>query len=458
MESMTSEFRDLTKSVLGLSAAASLFGASQFARLLDLRAPVAGAADVSRRLDAVTEKTTDQLSGWVSTVFGRTDVLQRSLVDLMFDLVTLNTSGLLASSGPILNPAASALAPLVTGVDRLMPGAGVEMRWLELRNKVEIYFLVENAATRLGISPVESTPLPDLVGRAYDLGPFLALWAIEGLGHAYGQQAIDKDQSPRGLLTGPEAEACPSSAMSMLHAGIGLAFAQKLLDSMTPATPTGALATAIENFIRLSRENSRPGYIGAAYESLGLVTRTFHQDLVARVGQEVAQSHEDLLGYFWHGVGRAIYFAPRNFLPCTEINWASAADAAPDDLGRLNIVAGLAWAVTLVNMRQPAIMEWLLSHHGDVVLRPSAFANGVTSAVLVRYDTTPEAPFLESFVNYQPASAARETARLWEREVSGPAVNALQNWHGPLKRAGRLGEVFRFPAPAGLNQKEVYRS
>jgi hypothetical protein len=210
--------------------------------------------------------------------------------------------------------------------------------------------------------------------------------------------------------------------------------------------------------VSLCRDNSRPGYVGAAYESLGLVTRTFHRDLIADVDRVLQQSAGDLVGYFWHGVGRATYFAPGNFLPCCDIDWASAPSIAPHEIGRLNFTAGLAWAVTLVNMRQPAIMERLLEHHGDVVARTPAFANGVSSSILMRHDTTPDAPFLDAFLDYQPAQDASQTARLWETEVRGPAVDALRDWYDRLRRAGRLGEVFRFPPPVGPDRGEVPRS
>src|SRR5262249_22975486 len=61
--------------------------------------------------------------------------------------------------------------------------------------------------SRLGFSPVQRMPLPEMVWRAYALGSFLALWAVEGVGHVYGEQALRESSTPRGLLTRPEADA-----------------------------------------------------------------------------------------------------------------------------------------------------------------------------------------------------------------------------------------------------------
>ena len=455
---MTASLGELAKSLASFSGAASMFALGQMAQMLDVRSTRPSSDEIAQRIDSVTRTVTDRLSGPFAATFARTDDFQRSLVDFAADLVTLNPSGLLASSGPILDPIATALDPVIGAIGRAMPGIDAEVRWSELRNKIEIYFLVADVESRLDYSPVQRTPLHELVGRSYALGAFPALWAVEGLGHIYGDQALQENPTPRGLLTGPEADASGSGAWLMLHAGIGLAFAQKLLNGVTPANAAGALPAIIRQFVSFCRNNSRPGYVGAAYESLGLVTRTFHQDLIAEVDKALQQSASDIIGYFWHGVGRATYFAPRNFLPCTDIDWAAAPLLAPHEIGRLNFTAGLAWAVTLVNMRQPAIMERLLQHHGDVVASTPAFANGVSSSIIMRHNTTPEAPFLDAFLDFQPARDASQTDRLWETEVRGPAVEALRDLYGPLKRAGRLGEVFRFPPPVGPNRAEVSRS
>ena len=57
----------------------------------------------------------------------------------------------------------------------------------------------------------------------------------------------------------------------MLHAGVGLAFAERLLEGVTPTTPGPAVRPVLRRFLALCRGNSRPGYVGAALESLGLV-------------------------------------------------------------------------------------------------------------------------------------------------------------------------------------------
>lgn len=436
----TSDLRDLAKSMVSLSGAASMFGIDQLGRLLDFRPTIPPADDSTRRIDLVTRAVTAQLEGRFSSAFARTNELQRGLVDRMFDLVTPNPSNFLVSGGAIVEP-------LVSALDGAFRGTQLEVRWLEMRNQLEIYLLVYDAAGRLGIRPEDRIPLATMVDRADSLGPFLALWAIEGLGHVYGQQALQDTPSPRALLTGPEAGTVRPGALPMLHAGIGLAFAQAQLAPVTRDNAATSLGPAIRDFVGLCRANSRPGLVGAAYESLGLMAQSFHPDLVAVIDRVLQRSADDLLGYFWHGVGRAIYFALRNLIPCAEIDWTGSPRAAPHEIGRLNITAGLAWAVNLVNMRQPAIMERLLERQGDVLSMNPAFAGGVGASTVIRRETTPDAPFLDAFLHHRPDRDAPDLVRLWEREVRSPSEQALSCVRRSLVPADQLGEFFRFPIP-----------
>ena len=309
-------------------------------------------------------------------------------------------------------------------------------------------FLVENAASRLRISPIDRAPLPELVERAYGLGPFLALWAVEGLGHVYGENALGKTAYPCGLLTSPVAESVRPGSLLMLHAGIGLAFAQHLLEKVTPAT---ALQPVISEFVTLCQENSLPGYVGAAYESLGLVTRSFHELMVPWVDRALRQSFPELVGYFWHGAGRATYFLPRYFIPSRDFDVLGLAAFAPDQTARLNVISGLAWAFTLVNMRQPAIMLTLLSRQCDTMRRNPAFGNGFRSSIIMRHDTTPGSEIINLFC--KATSSVRDNQSSAASFIGNACLEALDRVYPVLLRSKQLGKVFQFEdldALAGL--------
>jgi hypothetical protein len=445
---MTSDLRELVKTIASFSGAASMFGVSQLARLADIRSPMQSFADATRRLDAVTRSVTAQLEGRLATAFERGDVLERRLVDLATDLVTLNPGGVLSFGAPVVEEIAALVDPLAAAVDRVLPGTDALVRWQELRNQIEVFFLVENAPTQILFSPETATPLYELVERAFALGDFPALWVIEGLGEVWGVRALQSATPPRGLLTGPEAAAAREGALPMLHAGVGLAFAYTLLQSVNPQNADAMLEPVLGEIVQLCRDNSQPAHLGAALESIGLAARTFHDNLLAQVAAALERAAADTLGYFWHGVGRATYFATRNFLPCAALDWSAIRAAAPDENGRSSITAGLAWAVTLVNMRQPAIMERLLRQHGNLLAQDPGFAAGVGSAAMVRQVSTPEAPFIGPFVQHEPDPADGNLCGLWASQVRCPALAAFscaqQAGGGPAP----IGEFFQFPFPA----------
>jgi hypothetical protein len=242
--------------------------------------------------------------------------------------------------------------------------------------------------------------------------------------------------------------------MTMLHAGIGLSFAQHLLENVTPQTPSAEVREVVRRFIALCHQNSRPGYVGAALESLGLVTRVFHpQALVPVIDGELAQLDEEAQAYFWHGVGRAIYFSPTYFLPVGRSPWQAlemAHGEAPHELGRLNAIAGLAWAVTLVNMLQPEVMEAVVRRHAEEFARDGAFSNGISSSVIMRYDTTPGQEFIAAFCGHQSPPSDRALVASWNNLVRGPCAEGLGRVYPVLKESQRLGEVFRYQPLADL--------
>ena len=63
-------------------------------------------------------------------------------------------------------------------------------------------------------------------------------------------------------------------------------------------------------------------------EALGLVTRLRCPELVRIVDWRLSAIDPELVGYFWHGVGRGLYFLPLNALPCASSSWRAVGDGA----------------------------------------------------------------------------------------------------------------------------------
>jgi hypothetical protein len=439
--------RELTKSVVSSSWALSLFGAQQLADLMSASRPGRSLAARANSLDAVTGAARASLSNRLQRFYHLNDDGQRGMVDLAGAAIRFDVSGM-------LKPAMDVANPFVTGVGAISPSRDWLVDWQELRNKIDIYDLVQNVESRIDAHP--DVPLNELVSRAYGLGDFHALWAVEGLGHYYAEQAFKSTEDPRGLLSDPAALGLPDKSLTMLNAGIGLAVAERLIEHVKPTDADQSFGDAVARFVDLCHRNATRGYTGCALESLGLVARTFHPRLVAPLDIAIqATGNEDLLGYFWHGAGRANYFALRNFLPCCGISWARLVEQSPHHTGKRNLVAGLAWAITLVNMRTPQVMEKLLRRRGREITNvdAEAFGNGITSSSAVRQDTTPCAAFIWDFCHaHRIGFATSNVADAWERWVVQPCHLGSTRLHAELASAGRLEVLFAFRVGVGLER------
>lgn len=304
-----------------------------------------------------------------------------------------------------------------------MPGH----EFLETQNKLETFRLFAYADQELGFPTNRLEPLPDLARRALALSNFRRIWALEGVSHYYASHMgsathIGGTTGP-GLLADPEISEC---TMVPMHAGMGTAFAGAIL-SRLGANPTRAdMRDAMTRFFDQCRAHARPGWYENAIEPMGLAVRTLHPHLLSSASRAIGEIDPDAQHLFWHGVGRSLYFVPVNFMTfggSHERALRSAISEAPTLEDRLNAVAGLVWAVTLVNIQHPAVLKNLLRAPSGIRL-PSAVKNGVTSAVLVWKHMVPEdREFSPVYTRRLPPNA--HEAESWNNLVVTPASEAL---------------------------------
>src|SRR2546423_2536952 len=435
---------ELTKSILSYSWAMSLFGVQQVANLIVPRSLSQPTREVNSASYSVTQATENQFNDLIFGAFQIGDDTQRFLVDLMFDTLTLRaftpsyvyrlTSGIVAQSQGTLRTFSST--------------ESVRLAWRELRNNYGVFNLVKNVSSLLHVpSDDRDFNLSQLVEDAYALGAYPDLWAVEGLGHDYAMLSFPrwgKGERVRGILTDARASVLPSKSLTMMHAGLGLAFAQQLLNRITPYSAASDIRRVLREFIQLVNDNSRKGYAGAAYESLGLVTRFWHSPMVNIVDCHLQEVEPEAVSYFWHGVGRAHYFLPIFFVPGLLSPWLAIEREAPHELALLNMIAGLAWATTIVNVRQPEIIENFLRSQGERVSRNPAFTNGVMSTLIMGIDITPNDVYILRFLQYQPTQSDERVVRLWNDLIVRPAKDALQRIYPVLQKHECLGEVFHY--------------
>jgi hypothetical protein len=425
----------LAKSTARMSWAASVFSAQLAVDLL---------ADGTKKADAalyrVTEAIQQQFSG-DPIVYGINsigDAAQRSAVDFIWDLPRLRV----LDWGWLTRTAGAAIAQSVDAARALWPGDNLAFTADVLRNTFAVINLVNRAPSIIGLPPGE-TPLTAAVERAYSAGDYSAVWLVEGLGEEYANRHWSKTASPSGLLTGGQASTLPEKSLLMMHAGMGISFARHTMGRLTPYSPEPEIAAALERFVALVRANAREGYEGPAFESLGLVTRSWYPRLVAILDRGLWGLDPVVLEYFWHGVGRAICFSPLCLLP-GRTAFHGVVREAPHRLAYLNGMAGAAWAFTLVNIRQPAILLNLLRNYSVPLAADDAFTNGLISAVIMASDTLPADPYASALCHDHPQTADEALAQTWDRLVRLPCKTAVEKYFPVLKKHHSLSEVFRY--------------
>lgn len=317
---------------------------------------------------------------------------------------------------------------LLEGVRRtcreLAPGADGTATWLEMLNKLDVYRLVRRAG-RIVPWRREGLDLPGAVESAYALDHHDAMWLVEGLAHDFVLRRCRRHEALDGVLALDGSRRPPPASLLMLHAGMGLAFAEHLFSSVRAGAGRSALRRAVERYVAWCEAHSEPGFAPAALESLGLYVRCFRPELLAPLDRLVAARDDDLRVFFWHGAGRAVYFLPVQYLPgygtmrhALEMVEREAPDRQACDDAR----AGLGWAFTVVNLRHPLVMERFLMRDGGRI-EATRFADAIVDSVVSRHDTTPGARWVLDFCRHRPSSPA--VAALWERLITRPCEEAL---------------------------------
>jgi hypothetical protein len=431
--------------------ATALFGVKQLGGILS-----PGDADhAAAALDSVTRAAEGQLDESLGRAFRAGDRLQRGLWDLAYGLLTpdaFTSRGMTRLSLNVLQQSAGVLGQLV-------PAGEGRAALQEFRSKLQVFDLFENVDTLLRLPRGAGLPLSEMVGRASRLDPFLAVWATEGVGHYYAEAAWESGGVARGLLKGAATRGVPAKSMAALHAGMGLSLANRLLAAVgrqcRGCPPHSDHRSALRRFVALCRDNADEGYVGATYEALGMVARNLYPHLVPYIDRLLSEAGGDLADYFWHGVGRAIYFAPTNYLPLASATRRAAEMALrepPHQLGRQNALSGVAWALLLVNLRHPEVIENFLRQCTDAAPDSDAVANGMSSAAVIWRDSTEGDTYLDALCLHRPDPSYPALTERWLRLVATPCRRALDEYYGALKRRGRVGEVFRYqslPALAG---------
>lgn len=298
----------------------------------------------------------------------------------------------------------------------------IRLQWAEHGNRLHAFSLFQLADLSLGGN--RRRDLHALLEGTRTFAPYERVWVTEGIGYLWGAR-----------LTGP----LPGWSVIPLHSGVGLSVARRLLQQ--PAARRNP--DVVSALVRRCAGTAMPGFEQVAIEAIGLAIRNLHPQLASMFDDGLMAADPVLRACFWHGLGRGAYFATSSWQPgdAAAGALADAKRSAPDAQAATNVVAGFAWAATLVNLDTPDVLARYVAElvdDGDAV----AFADGITSSLIVWQDAAPDDDRVVALLDYDstdPCGAALG------RFVRGAAEDAL-GLYPALRAAGRLQNVFHCEA------------
>lgn len=433
---------ETTGGVLRFPVAVSCFAAERMLGLLPMSdsSPVRAARKTLYETGASAKKdfsTNTMLFG----AFQFSDKAQSALAAFASDAMAMKVL-----SPSYLRDAASGIAQGASDAyDAVTTGHARSLLKDQFQNTADVISYVNHVDAQTEMSADGTYPLDERVADCYSRGDYPALWLVEGLGERYAHARLAADSDLRDLFTVGQGATLPEKTLLMMHAGAGITFAKHEIDALTPWTHELDVQAALRRFLDLCRRNSIPGYEGAAFESLGLVTRTWYPHLVSLINTNLLAVDPNAVDFFWHGAGRAMYFSPMYMLPGLS-PWDAADQEPPDEAARLNARAGVAWAFTIVNIRQPGIAEQFLRFKSSRVRGNGGYTNGVYSTLIMAGDMVPGHQYVKEFGAFAPDAAEPKVVAAWERHIGRDVLARTDEYRAALKAHHQLGEVFRFHA------------
>jgi hypothetical protein len=450
-EAFASISRDLVRSTGQFSWAMMLFAVQQFSYLLGAASVSEAATQSTSSLARVIREMDSQLRQPFKNAFRAGDQAQRGLVDFGTDG---DGRSAVKTGFEAARAAAEAFASMLPANDGQLP-------FRELESKLLAFNLFEHVDTELKIPRNRGLSLTELIARTSGLDPFSVVWATEGLGHFYTEQAWSKNLVPRALLKNV-ARSLPASSLIPLHAGLGLSVATRLLSTVGDQPTVSELRNAVERFVAICEDNAQGPLAQVSIEALGLAARTLYPQLTRLIDLALRDANPAAVPYFWHGVGRGLYFCPTHFVPLPGLRGRAirmALEEPPHDIGCLNAAAGIAWAITLVNIRCPACVADVLARNSAEVEASPGFRNGVGSALAVWQCCSPRDEILRRFCEYKPTSSDCRAAAAWDRNVRVPCITVREAFGD--EDPENLAQLFRFqpvvPERESISVAEVGR-
>lgn len=330
--------------------------------------------------------------------------------------------------------------PLSAGGTSRMPRVH-RAAWRVFWNKLRVFrwFARVDSAGRSSTRHLE-----EMATRLSSDPTFANLWRTEGLGYYTAMTALGREGGMEGLL--PRDRSLPVNCLVPFYLGLGMGFSMNALQTMPKPADNSQLHDVLAGLNELCRDHAVPGFPRLIFEPLGFIAVNHYGPLIPRIDELVSQLDVELTDYFWHGIGRGLYFHPESFLPYRNLGWNaldSARRLAPDQQKRAGCLAGVAFAATLVNIRHPRHLDFVLAACENESEEADALASGVQAAMVAWLCWSERRKYIDAFAE-SPAHTEIVPTDQWRRLVSEPSRRALMDEHPRIVRSGDFPNLFRY--------------
>lgn len=288
-------------------------------------------------------------------------------------------------------------------------------------------------------------PLRERIKKIAALDSYHSLWSTEGLGYEEAEAAWQNNQKPTFLLIPEPNMVLPEGSIVAFYVGMCLSTAKHYLQSSDKHSTVSTLKERIGNFIDLTENSCPQGCEKVAADALGLVVRTLFPSKLIEIDDILQKIAPHMLAYYWHGVGRGLYF---NFPPALfsqeehSIALECVNQEPPHEIGKLNTLAGFARPLALVNIRHPAILNAFLQRHSSQIYDQDAFVNGIATSILLWRTWAGNDHYLKAFMNYQSEGTILDSKVRWVNLIKKHCLEVLKRHNKILKKTKRYGEIF----------------
>ncbi len=268
--------------------------------------------------------------------------------------------------------------------------------------------------------------LPLFLQQAIDRRDTSLAWLIEGAGYRYGHWLVQGKEP--GFKADDLLSHLPAGAAQAFYLGVGLYVGHAYLGKWEKTNRDPALiARDLDELGARNPELVR--YQAPVIDSIGFVLRLISPGVLKQIDAALLQHHPEMNLYLWSGAGRAIYFRyPRALYPQGEA-WSCVQRIlaeAPRPSCREGAQAGLGFAVTLINITRPELLEAFIGEHARELSANPGFSRGVQEVLDMWHSLWGADAVVEALSARESPSLDAAAKDLWHSAIREPARRILQ--------------------------------